>query len=56
MSGRVIRLPIGFRVTKAGKVERCTRHLDVSARLRQRASKRIKVVRGKARGEHGGAA
>jgi hypothetical protein len=44
---RVIRLPVGFRLDKAGKVVRCTKHLDVSARLRQRSSKRVRVVKGK---------
>jgi hypothetical protein len=38
----IIRLPTGFRVEKAGKVVKCTRHLDVSARLRQRASKGVR--------------
>jgi len=38
-------IPIkGFRV-KNGKVERDPRRLDVSARLKQAASKRVKVVR-----------
>jgi len=40
---RIIRLPVGFRVDKAGNVVRCTRHLDVSARLRQRSSKRVRA-------------
>jgi len=44
---RIIRLPVGFRVDKAGRVVRCIKHLDVSARLRQRASKRVRVVKGK---------
>jgi hypothetical protein len=48
--GRIIRLPVGFRLTKAGKVERCTKHLDISARLRRRASKRVRVVKGKPTG------
>jgi len=47
MTGRVIRLPVGFRVDGKGKVVRCTKHLDVSTRLRQRASKRVRVVKGK---------
>ena len=47
---RIIRLPVGFRVDKVGKVVRCTKHLDVSARLRQRASKRVRVVKGKPAG------
>jgi hypothetical protein len=42
---RIIRLPAGFRVDKAGKVVRCSKHLDVSARLRQRSSKRIRVMK-----------
>jgi len=29
-SGRIIRLPVRFRLSKAGKVERCVKHLDVS--------------------------
>jgi hypothetical protein len=41
---RVIRLK-GFRVDKAGKVVRDQRRLDVSARLRQRASKKVRVAR-----------
>ena len=44
---RIIHLPVGFRVDKAGKVVRCTKHLDVSTRLRQRASKRVRVVKRK---------
>lgn len=35
----------GFKVSKAGKVEKDQRRLDVSARLRQRDSKRVKVAR-----------
>ena len=34
----------GFRV-KGGKVVRDRRHLDVAERLRQRASKRLRVVK-----------
>ena len=49
MMTRIIRLPVGFRV-KAGKIVRCTRHLDVSARLRQRSSKRVRVVKSKPTG------
>jgi hypothetical protein len=37
-------------VNKAGKAVRCTKHLDVSARLRQRASKRVWVVKAKPTG------
>jgi hypothetical protein len=49
-SGRIIRLPVGFRLNKAGKIVRCTKHLDVSARLRHLASKRVRVVKGKPTG------
>jgi hypothetical protein len=47
MSGRVIRLPIGFRVDSKGKVVRCAKHLSVSQLLQQRSSKRVRVVKGK---------
>ena len=43
MTGRVIRLP-GFCVDKNGKIVRGTAHHGVSARIRQRQSKRAKVV------------
>lgn len=38
-----IRLP-GFRI-KDGKVVRSSKHLDVSTRLKQKASKRVRVVK-----------
>jgi hypothetical protein len=44
MTGHRIRLP-GFRVDKNGKLVRSTARLDVAARIRKRASKRIKVQR-----------
>jgi len=47
---RIIRLPVGFRLNKAGKVVRCTKHLDLSSRLRQRSSKRVRAVKGKPTG------
>jgi hypothetical protein len=40
---RVIRIP-GFRI-KDGKVQRDPKRLDVSARLRERKSKRVRVAR-----------
>ena len=43
MTGRVIRLP-GFCVDNNGKIVRGTAHHGVSARIRQRQSKRAKVV------------
>ena len=39
-------LAVRFPRGQAGKVVRCSKHLDVSARLRQRASKRVRVVQG----------
>lgn len=35
----------GFRINAKGQLVRDERRLDVSARLRQKSSKRIKVVR-----------
>jgi hypothetical protein len=35
----------GFRINKVGCVERNPKRLDVSARLRQRSSKRVKVAK-----------
>jgi hypothetical protein len=35
----------GYRIDKAGKLVKDAKHLDVSARLRQRGSKRMRVVR-----------
>jgi hypothetical protein len=43
-TGRQIRLGKGFRL-KDGKPARSEAHLDVSARLRRKASKRVKVAR-----------
>jgi hypothetical protein len=45
MTGRQIRLP-GFRIDrKTGKPVRDERRLDVSARLKQAGSKRVRVVK-----------
>jgi hypothetical protein len=44
MAGRIIRLT-GFRLDKNGKLVRATAHLNVPARIRQRKSKQIKVVK-----------
>ncbi len=46
MSGQRIQLK-GWRVTKEGKLVRDVKRLDVSAQLRMRASKRVRVQRGK---------
>lgn len=40
-----IQLKTGFHVNKHGKLVRSVKHLDVSARLRQRGSKKVRVVR-----------
>jgi hypothetical protein len=40
---RLIRIK-GYRL-KDGKLVRTTKHLDVSARIRQRSSRRMRVVR-----------
>lgn len=45
MTGHRIRLPAGFRLDKRGRLVRSDKHLDVSRRLQQRASKRIRVQR-----------
>ena len=37
----------GYRLDKAGKLVPCNRHRDVSARLRERGSKKVRVVRRK---------
>ena len=42
MTGHATRIK-GY-VLKDGKVVKGTKHLDVSARLRQRASKKVKVI------------
>jgi hypothetical protein len=44
-TGRQIRLGKSFRLDKNGKPARSEAHLDVSARLRRKASKRVKVAR-----------
>jgi hypothetical protein len=45
MTGRQIRLK-GFRITKAGRLERDAKRLDVSRRLqRQSHSKKVRIVR-----------
>jgi hypothetical protein len=43
MTSRLIAIP-GFRLTKAGKLVRDERRLDVSTRLKLRSSKRVRVV------------
>jgi hypothetical protein len=35
----------GYRLSKDGKLIKTVKHLDVSARLRQRSSKRVRVAR-----------
>lgn len=35
----------GFRLSKSGKLVRNERRLDVSARLRQRSSKKVRVAK-----------
>lgn len=39
------RLSKGFRVNADGKVVKATRKLDVSARIRQKNSKKVRVIR-----------
>ena len=46
MTGRQIAIK-GFRLDKHGKLVRCVKHKDVSARLREKGSKRVRFVRGK---------
>jgi hypothetical protein len=46
MPGRIIRLP-GFRLDKAGRLVRSTKHLNVSPRLKQASSKRVRLLRGR---------
>jgi hypothetical protein len=41
--GRKIKLK-GYRLDKTGKLVCCVKHLDVSARLRQRSSTKVRVV------------
>jgi hypothetical protein len=43
MAGHRIRLP-GFRIDRNGRLVRDVKRLDVSAQIRQRASKRVRVV------------
>jgi inner membrane protein involved in colicin E2 resistance len=46
-SGRKVKIP-GYRLTKDGKLIKDVKRLDVSAQLRMRGSKRVRVVpRGK---------
>ena len=46
-SGRKVKIP-GYRLTKEGKLVKDIKRLDVSAQLRMRASKKVRVVpRGK---------
>ena len=42
MTGRRIKLP-GYRLSKDGALVKDARRLDVSARLRQRGSKKVRV-------------
>ena len=45
-SGYTIRLPGGFKINKAGKLKKDPYHgLNVSARLKAKAAKKIKVAR-----------
>lgn len=44
MTGRQIAIK-GFRIDKSGKVVKSAKHLDVSARIRQAASKKARVKR-----------
>jgi hypothetical protein len=46
MTGRRVALK-GFRLDKAGKIVRDQRRLDVSTRLKQAASKRVRATRRK---------
>ena len=45
MTGRKIQIPRGYRIDKTGRLIKSAAHLDVSARLRQKASRKIKVAR-----------
>lgn len=46
MSGHKIRLGKGFSIDKkTGKPKRSTGHLDVSARIKQQKSKRVRVAK-----------
>jgi hypothetical protein len=44
-SGRKVKIP-GYRLTKEGKLVKDQARLDVSTRLKQAASKRVRVKRG----------
>jgi hypothetical protein len=44
MTGRRVQLK-GFRLTKAGRLERDVRRLDVSTRLKLRGNRKIRVKR-----------
>jgi hypothetical protein len=44
MTGHRVRIPRGYR-WKDGKLVPSDKHMDVSARLRQRSSKRVRVVK-----------
>jgi hypothetical protein len=48
MAGHRIRLP-GYRLDKSGNIVRDVRRLDVSTRLKQAGSKRVRVVKAAAR-------
>jgi hypothetical protein len=41
---RCIRIA-GYRLDRTGKLVKCSKHKDVSARLRERSSRKIRVVR-----------
>ena len=45
MTGHRITIPRGWRLDKAGKLVKCTKHLDVSTRLKVASSKRVRVGR-----------
>ena len=45
MSGHAIRLGKGFRIDRKGKLVKTNFHKDVSARLRERGSKKVRVTR-----------
>lgn len=44
MTGIRTRIP-GYRIGKDGKLKKSNKHLDVSTRLKQRNSKRVRVAR-----------
>jgi hypothetical protein len=45
MTGHRIPLGKSFKLGKDGKLRKSDAHLDVSAKLRRRASKRVRVIR-----------